>query len=154
MLVVLWGIGELHVVDLMTEKHSYNTQYFLSHILESLLLAVFPDGRKPHPRRLTLHLDNCRVHCLKGSKNAFVETFILRVPHPPSSSELAPSDFWLFRYMKAAVAGQQLPGPEDLLTGIQEFLSEIQRSELEFIFHHWIERGQRVLDNDGDYFHE
>jgi hypothetical protein len=56
--------------------------------------------------------------------------------------------------MKAALAGSQFPGQEDLLTGIQEFLSEIQRPELELVFHHWIERVQWVLDNNGDYFHE
>jgi hypothetical protein len=53
-----------------------------------------------------------------------------------------------------ALAGQQFPGPEDLLTGIQEFLSEVQRSELELVFHQGIGRVQWVLDNDGDYFHE
>jgi hypothetical protein len=52
--------------------------------------------------------------------------------------------------MKATLAGQQFPGPEDLLTSIQEFLSEIQRSELKLVFHHWLERIQWVLDNDGD----
>jgi hypothetical protein len=56
--------------------------------------------------------------------------------------------------MKAALAGQQFPGPEDLLTGIQEFLSETQRSEMEFVFHEWIERVQWVLENDEDFFHE
>jgi hypothetical protein len=56
--------------------------------------------------------------------------------------------------MKAALAWQQFPGPEDFPTGIQEFVSEIQRSELELVFHHWIERVPRVLDNHGDYFHE
>jgi hypothetical protein len=56
--------------------------------------------------------------------------------------------------MKAALAGQQFPGTEDLLTGIQEFLSEIQMSELELVFHHLIERVQWVLDNDENYFHE
>jgi hypothetical protein len=55
--------------------------------------------------------------------------------------------------MKAALAGQQFPGPADLLTGIQEFLSEIQRSELELVLRDWIERVQCVLDNDGDYFY-
>jgi hypothetical protein len=44
--------------------------------------------------------------------------------------------------MKAALAGQQFPGPEDLLTGIQELLSEIHRSEMELLFHRWIERIQ------------
>jgi hypothetical protein len=42
--------------------------------------------------------------------------------------------------MKAALAGEQFPGSEDLLTGIQEFLSEIQRSQLKLVFHHWEER--------------
>jgi hypothetical protein len=33
MLTVIWGINRLYVVDLMTEQHSYKTQYFLTHIL-------------------------------------------------------------------------------------------------------------------------
>jgi hypothetical protein len=56
--------------------------------------------------------------------------------------------------MKAALARQSFPGPKDLLTGIQEFLSESQRSELQLVFHHWIERVQWVLNSDGDYFHD
>jgi hypothetical protein len=56
--------------------------------------------------------------------------------------------------MMTALAGQQFSGPGNLLTDIQEFLSEIQRSELELVFHHWIEGVQWVLDNDGDYLHE
>jgi hypothetical protein len=51
-------------------------------------------------------------------------------------------------------ARQQFPGPDDLLTRIQEFLSEIQRSELKLFSHHWIEPAPWVLDKDGDYFHE
>jgi hypothetical protein len=42
--------------------------------------------------------------------------------------------------MKTALARPQFPGPEDLLTGIQEFLSEVQRSALKLVFHHWIEQ--------------
>jgi hypothetical protein len=56
--------------------------------------------------------------------------------------------------MKAALAGQQFPGPEDLFTGIHEFLSEIQRSELELVFHDWIKPVQWMLDKDGNNFHE
>jgi hypothetical protein len=50
--------------------------------------------------------------------------------------------------MKAALAEEQFPAAGDLLTGIQEFLSEIQRCEL--VFHHWVERVQWVLDKDGE----
>jgi hypothetical protein len=56
--------------------------------------------------------------------------------------------------MKAALAGQQSPVPEDLLAGIEEFPSLMHRSELEIFLHHWIERAQRVFDNNGDYVHE
>jgi hypothetical protein len=119
-----------------------------------MLLAVFPDGRKSHSRGLSLDLDKYRVHGSNVSENYFAENSIIRVPRPPDSPDLAPSDFWLFGYMKAAMAGRQFPGREDLLTGIQEFLNGIQRSELELVFHHWIECVQWVLDNDRDSFHE
>jgi hypothetical protein len=92
MLTVIGRIGGFHVGDLMTEQHSYNTKYFLSHILEPRLLAVFPDGRKPHSRRLSLHLDNYCVHRSKASGNFFAENSIIRVPHPRQSLDLAPSD--------------------------------------------------------------
>jgi hypothetical protein len=56
--------------------------------------------------------------------------------------------------MKVVLVGQQFPGPENFLTGIQEFLSEIQMPELEFVFYDWTERFQWVLDHDGEYFHD
>jgi hypothetical protein len=109
MLTVIWGMDGFHLLDLMTEQHSYTTQYFLSHILESLLLALFPDGCKPHFHCLSLHLDNLRLHCSRASENFFAENSIMRVPHPPYCSDLAPSGFWLFGDIKAALAGQPFP---------------------------------------------
>jgi hypothetical protein len=154
MLTVIWGIDGFHVVDLMIERHSYNTQYFLSHILEPLLPAVFPDDRKSHSCQPRLHLDNCYVHRSKASENFLAENSLIRVLHQPYSPDLALCDFWLFGHMKGALSGSQFPGPEDLLTGIPEILSEIQRSELKLVFHHWRERIQCVLDNDKNYFHD
>jgi hypothetical protein len=92
-LTVIWGIDGVHGVDLMNEQHSYNTQYFLSHILEPLLLAVFPDGRKSHSRRLSLHFDNYRAQRSKAPENLFPENSIIRVLYPPYNPDLAPSDF-------------------------------------------------------------
>jgi hypothetical protein len=77
MLTVVWAIDGFHDVDLMTQQHSYNTQYFLSYILEPLLLAVFLDGRKPYSRRLSLRLDNCRVQRSTASENFFAENSII-----------------------------------------------------------------------------
>jgi hypothetical protein len=71
-----------------------------------------------------------------------MENSIIPIPLLSYSPDLAPSDFWLFEHMKASPTEQQFPGPEDLRTGIHEFLSEIHRFELALIFHHWIERIQ------------
>jgi transposase len=77
---------------------------------------------------------------LKDLWEFFAENSIIPVFHPPYSPDLAPSDFWLFSHMKAVLARQQFPGPEELLTGIQEFVSDIQTSEQGLVFRHWIER--------------
>jgi hypothetical protein len=80
MLTVIWTIDGFYVVDLMTEQHSYNTQCFLSHILEPLLFVVFSDGRKPHSRRLTLHSNDCRVHRSKASANFLPKIRLFEYP--------------------------------------------------------------------------
>jgi hypothetical protein len=81
------------------------------------------------------------------------ENHISHVPHTPYGPGLAPSDFWLFGHVKTALVGQRFEGPEDLLEAVAEFLNEIQRSELELTFSHWLERVRWVLANNGDYYH-
>jgi hypothetical protein len=126
----------------------------MNRILEPLLLEASPDGHKPHSRQPNLHCDRYRIGWSKSSANCFIENSFIRVPRPRYSPDLAPSDFWFFGRTKAALAGQQFPGTEDHLTGIQEFLSEIQMSELKLVLHHWMEQVRWALDNDGDYFHK
>jgi hypothetical protein len=99
--------------------------------VEPLLRGIFPDGRKPHSRRLNEHLDNGRVQHSKASDAIFAENDIVRVPYSAYSSDLAPSDFWLFGHINDALAARKFTGPVDLLDGIQAFLDEIQKSELE-----------------------
>jgi histone-lysine N-methyltransferase SETMAR len=91
-----------------------------------LLSKMFPQGRPGRAPRPDSHLDNCRVHFSKISDNIVTENKIVLVPHPPSSPDLAPSDFWLFGYMKASLAGKSFNRSEELLDGINTFLEEIQ----------------------------
>jgi hypothetical protein len=62
MFTVIWGVGDFHVVDLMTSQRSFDSQYFVSNVMTLLIANIFPQGRIPHARRLHLYLDNCRVH--------------------------------------------------------------------------------------------
>jgi hypothetical protein len=76
------------------------------------------------------------------------------VPYLPDISDIAPSDFWLFGHVKNSLAGRTFDEPEQLLDEITEFLDEIQPSELEIVFSHWLKKVRCVLDNNGDYYHK
>jgi hypothetical protein len=52
------GIDSFHVVDLMTLQRSFNSEYFVSHVLAPMVAKVSLRGRIPHTRRLQLHLDH------------------------------------------------------------------------------------------------
>jgi transposase len=99
-------------------------------------------------------MNNCRVHFSDATEQLITENHIGRVPHPPHSPDLAPSDFWHFGHVKASLVGQTFDDPEQLLEAITEFLNEIQPSEVVAVFSHWVERVRRVLENNGDYYHE
>jgi hypothetical protein len=68
------------------------------------------------------------------------------MPNPPYSPDIAPPGFWLFGYVKDSLAGRLFDEPEQLLEAITEFLNEMQPSELEVVFIHWLlEKQWRLL---------
>ena len=72
------------------------------------------------------------------------------MPHPPYSPDLAPSDFWLFGYLK-----QQLNSYSDsksLQQAVTKAMRAISQDEFRKVFNHWIERMKLCIENKGDYF--
>jgi hypothetical protein len=47
-LTVIWGANGFHVADLMTSQRSFNSEYFISRVLDSMVAKVSPRGRIPH----------------------------------------------------------------------------------------------------------
>jgi transposase len=136
MLTVLWGNTGLPGMNLMPSQRGFNSEYFLTEIMQPLLDKNFPEGRLAHTSRLIVHLSNCRVHFSKLSQKSFDENSLHRVPQPPYSPDITQSDFWFFDHMKSALEKSQFKEPEDLLEAIIEFLKEIHLSELMIVFHH------------------
>jgi hypothetical protein len=91
-------------------------------------------------------LESCRVHFSKVTEQSITENHISHVPHPFYSPDLAPSDFSLFGHATTSLVGKLFDATEDLLEAITEFLEEIQLSELEIVFGHWIERVRRISE--------
>lgn len=97
---------------------------------------------------IKLHIDNARPHLVQ---NKFDELGISRLPHPPYSPDLAPSDFFLFGYLKNKLMGHHFDSEADLLSKSEKILKKISRFTLEKVFEEWIERLKLCIELEGDY---
>jgi hypothetical protein len=100
MVNVIFGIDDSHLVDVMPEGRSFDSEYFLEHVMQPLTHKFYPGGRNPDDLPIHVHLDNCRVHYSKLAHAFFDHNAIVRVPQPTYSPDLAISNFWLFGDMK------------------------------------------------------
>jgi hypothetical protein len=73
-------------------------------------------------------------------------------PLPPYSLDLAPSDFFLFGYVKELLKGMVFPSYEALLDTISEVVTGIESETLTAVFEHWMERLEWASKNNGDYY--
>jgi hypothetical protein len=71
--------------------------------------------------------------------------------HPSYSPDLAPSDFFLFGYIKHCLQGIPFPSSEELFAVIHEIVGAIPQPTLEDMFQPWMKRLDWVSQNSGDY---
>jgi hypothetical protein len=64
---------------------------------------------------------------------------------PQKSADLAPSDFFLFGYVKGKLMRCHAEIPYELLVRIQVILAEIPRETLNAVFLEWMERLQKCV---------
>jgi hypothetical protein len=114
-LFAIWGVNGFHLLDLISSQCRSNPQYFLEHAMVPLVQTTFPQGRIWYPPRLTVHLDNCRVHFSKVTEQFFIENQLLHPPHSPYRDDLAPSDFWLSGSITTGLTGRGFTEPKELL---------------------------------------
>ena len=78
------------------------------------------------------------------------EEGVMLVPHPPYSPDLAPSDFWLFGYLKQQLGSY--PNSKSLQLAVTRELRAIPQGEFRKAFQSWVNRMKLCIDNKGDYF--
>ena len=72
------------------------------------------------------------------------------MPHPQYSPDLAPSDFWLFGYLKRQL--DSYSDSKSLQRAVIKALLSIPHDELRKTFNKWIERLELCIANQGNYF--
>jgi hypothetical protein len=114
MFPVIWNPLGFQVVDKLAASTKTSNGYFITNILEPLEQNIFSNGRKPHAKRLTVHLDNCSIHTSGASEAFMAEQNMIRLKHPLYPPDLALSDFYLFPTIKERLTDIQMVDEEDL----------------------------------------
>ncbi|CAF1537338.1 unnamed protein product [Adineta ricciae] len=129
---------------------SINALYYRDECLKGLVRKL----RKKRPLSTThgikLYHDNARPHTNDIVFDYLQEEKINVIPHPPYSPDLAPSDFWLFNYLKRNLDTYQ--DAESLRKAITKTLNSTPIDEYKKTFKNWIQRMKLCIEYHGDYF--
>ena len=140
MVTVIWGVHGTYLIDVLPEKASFNTSYFIERIINPLSEKKHQIWSESSKRKIWLHLDNCRVHNSNESLEKTKDCGFKRTPHPPYSPDIAPSDFYLFGYLKTKLKGNRFDEETDLVEKIREILAQISIENRKAVFESWIKR--------------
>lgn len=110
-------------------------------------MKILPDRNK----KLVLHYDIAMPHTARIVNRYIDENRMKRAPQPPYSPYIAPSDFFLFRYIKSRLNGQHFDSVESLLEEVQVILSEISKDTLKKVFEDWKRRLNKVINRNGEF---
>jgi hypothetical protein len=97
-------------------------------------------SRRKSPKAFYICLDNARTYNTRGPTECLHTKKIQRTPHPTYSPDLAPSDFFLFGYIKRELTEYHIPDRESLKSAITHILDEIGQETLITVFETWISR--------------
>jgi hypothetical protein len=71
--------------------------------------------------------------------------------YPPDSSDLAPSDFYLFGNVKRNLAGLSFESADELLEAVRAALDGIGKGTSQALFLEWIYRLSKCIATNGEF---
>jgi histone-lysine N-methyltransferase SETMAR len=150
---ILWSVKGIHSLIDIPKGESYNSVFFCNAVVPSLVANICSDQRRRSLKGFYVHLDNARPHNSHQSNDCLQSTKAQRMPQPAYSPDLAPSDFFLFGFLKQQLQGVHLADREALKSAICQIFSRIDRKLLISVFVDWMQRLKWVIENEGEYYH-
>jgi histone-lysine N-methyltransferase SETMAR len=150
MLMIVWNRRGFHLIKVLEEGRKFNAGYYLAEILKPLSQwrSIKIAGNE---RKLLVHADNGRPHIAKLLTQYFNENLMKSAPRPPYSPNLAPSDFYLFRYVKRCLAGLSFEDEDQLLAAVEGILEGIGKVTLQAVVLEWMDRLRKCIATNGEY---
>jgi len=125
MLTVLFSRMGILVVDFLPEGQNFNSEYMTSTIIPKLVAKIKETSTTKISYKWFIHLDNSPVHNSKLTITSIENSGFTRLPHPPYSPDLAPSDFSLFGYLKNQLSLKNCRDSSELKGQVTDFLDNL-----------------------------
>ncbi|CAF5055852.1 unnamed protein product, partial [Rotaria sp. Silwood1] len=116
MFVIFFRTTGPEFIHMLERGDSISGDYYKDNCLEPLFDKIKQRRPKSGLHAIKLHHDNAKPHQTNAIKIFLQQQEVMLMPHPPYSPDLAPSDFWLFGYLK-----QQLDTYSDSESSIKKF---------------------------------
>jgi hypothetical protein len=154
LLSVLWSVTGMQSFIDLPKVATYNSAFLCDIVVPDWVRDICSHSRRKSLKGMEIHLGNARPHNSKRAPECLSRTKANRVPHPAHSPDFAPSDFFLFGFVKTRLQESDIPGQEGLKCAISQILAEISQGLLISAFEAWIKRLKWVIAHRGEYFHK
>jgi len=153
MLTILWGVDSFYILEALPGSQKFDSDYFIS-ILKKLKKEYCKIKKKMSVQGVYLHLDNAKVHTSMATVATAKKLGFTMLKHPSYSPDIAPSDFFLFGYIKDQLKNTEFETTDELIEAVQNILSEVPPELLSKVFENWAERLEEVIASGGEYIEE
>jgi histone-lysine N-methyltransferase SETMAR len=141
------GVISISYVD---EGKTFDHKWYIENNLKPMVNALNRERPISGTKNVKFHHDNARPHIHKSVINYLEANNFIIMRQPRYSPDLAPSDFWLFDYVKQRLSNHG--NVQSLYSEITEILMNIRHKDYLKTFEKWIERIKLCINNKGDYF--
>lgn len=138
--------------EFVPEGQTVNAVFYVSVLkrLVARIRRVRPEYRANGSWRL-LH-DNAPSHRSTLTTDYLTKNGILTINHSPYSPDMAPCDFYLFGKLHLAMKGKRYADVEAIQKAATAILDAVPKEDLKKSFEMLLDRANRCIESEGDYF--
>jgi transposase len=151
MITVFWNRNGLYVNRILETGTSFNSTYFTEYVLSDIECLPTLHTALQQKKKFVLHTDNSLIHKSPAATENVASLRLVLTSHPSYSSHLAPSEFFLFGYLKKKMVEINLESPQELIDWIRSTFDAIPRHLLDEVFKSWLRRAQDCINSKGTY---
>ena len=119
---IFWDSQGKIMIDYLEQGRSINNAY--AGKLRWLCKEIARKRRGKLTCGVLLLQDNAPVHMSQVAMTGATECVFEILPHPPYSSDMAPSDFCLFQKLKSHLRGTQYGSNESVIEAVNKYLED------------------------------